>query len=196
MTVLLLLGMFLTFILIDCIQHKNKKQVLTPISPTLTNYVGGFIVPQNVNYHPGHSWVSNPVNGVVEIGIDSFAQVLLSGSEEILPSIGTKINQGEPIFTFIKNEEKVNIVSPISGEVIEINDTIKVKIDDEKNQFRNLIPANLTHIWFENALEKLYSFQPQLAGETAYDGGKPITDISSVLTNVTLTQLAGEFFLA
>jgi len=65
MTVLLVLFFFTTFLLID--HFRSRNAVVVPAlqvasakaapAPRLTPaLVGGFAVPENLRYHPGHTW--------------------------------------------------------------------------------------------------------------------------------------------
>ncbi len=47
-------------------------------APRLTpSLVGGFSVPDNLRYHPGHTWALSESPNLVRIGIDDFASKLI-----------------------------------------------------------------------------------------------------------------------
>src|SRR4051812_47227914 len=75
MTVLLVLATFLVFIVLDYALNRNRAIATAPaLAPQSIaaaiggDYVGGFHVPENVAYHPGHSWLVRERKNVVRIG--------------------------------------------------------------------------------------------------------------------------------
>ena len=85
MTVLLVLMMFAIFLTIDFFYSKAKHPALqvapaktkkAGTAPRLTpSMVGGFSVPDNLRYHPGHTWALSESPNLVRIGIDEMANV-------------------------------------------------------------------------------------------------------------------------
>ena len=80
MTVLLVLMMFAIFLTIDFFYAKAKHPALQ-VAPAMTkqaataprlkpSMVGGFSVPDNLRYHPGHTWALSESPNLVRIGID------------------------------------------------------------------------------------------------------------------------------
>jgi hypothetical protein len=81
MTVLLVLFTFATFLLIDHFRSRHpveatlqadvRKQEAAPrLQPAL---VTGFEVPENVRYHPGHTWALSESPNLVRVRMDDFA---------------------------------------------------------------------------------------------------------------------------
>ena len=218
MTVILVLVTFLIFALVDYILSRGKvPQVALEeshkpgLEPAL---IDGFEVSDKVRYHPGHAWCMRERKHLERVGVDEFAAALAGSVDKIeLPRPGQWIRQGQKAWAFSRNGEKVEMVSPIEGEVIEVNsDVVKdpsllrkdpygrgwlmvVHVPDEENTGRNLLPASLVPNWMRNAVEALYARQPQFAGATAADGGRPVDDLTAALPNIEWRKLAGEFFL-
>ena len=93
----------------------------TTLQPTV---VAGFQVPENLKYHPGHTWAMNEGPKMVRIGLDDFAARLLGKVQSImLPQRGQWVRQGQKIWTVERNGAKVDMVSPIEGVVTDVNDT-------------------------------------------------------------------------
>src|ERR1700693_1022022 len=106
MTVLLVLFTFVTFLLID--YFRTRKTVAHPapefsaakgdgavprLQPAL---VGGFEVPENLRYHPGHTWALSESPNLVRVGLDDFASKLAGKVDSInLPQRGQWIRQGQ-----------------------------------------------------------------------------------------------------
>ena len=86
MTVLLVLFTFITFLLIDYFRTRHTvlqlaSQVSTAkqaaVAPRLQPaMVGGFEVPENLRYHPGHTWALSESPSLVRVGMDDFASKL------------------------------------------------------------------------------------------------------------------------
>src|SRR4051812_38788251 len=66
MVLLLVLGTFLTFILLDWLLNRTKATqpvaaaaapARTPAPRVVPEHVDGFLVPEKLAYHPGHSWL-------------------------------------------------------------------------------------------------------------------------------------------
>src|SRR5579885_3515305 len=130
MTVILVLFTFVTFLLIDHF-HSKKSVVVQPamqvakreaparVAPSV---VGGFRVPDNLRYHPGHTWALSESPTLVRVGMDDFATKLAGKVESItLPKRGQWIRQGQKLCTLHRDGITVDMVSPIEGSVSDIN---------------------------------------------------------------------------
>ena len=222
MTVPLVLVTFLVFIVVDYFLNRRKVMATVPVEvaaqpvPAMAdgNFVGGFRVPDNLSYHAGHTWLTRERKNVVRLGADEFAAALAGRVEKIeLPKPGQWIRQGQPILSFYRAGEKTEMVSPTEGEVMEINSELlanpallrsdpyekgwlaTVHVPDEENTSRNLVPKGLVREWMREAVERLYSHQPALAGAAMADGGRPAEDLLAGLPEKSWKEVTGEFFL-
>ena len=109
MTVILVLLTFVTFLLIDHFYSRNRV-VVQPALQLARNaaatprpqagLVGGFRVPENLRYHPGHTWALSESPNLVRVGMDDFASKLIGKVERIvLPQRGQWIRQGQKMAT-------------------------------------------------------------------------------------------------
>ena len=134
MTVLLVLFTFATFLLIDYFRTRNavvqpalqvsaaKYDSAPRLQPAL---VAGFEVPENLRYHPGHTWALSESPNLVRVGMDDFASKLTGNVESItLPQRGQWIRQGQKMCTIHRDGCAVDMVSPIEGSVSDINEAI------------------------------------------------------------------------
>ncbi len=220
MTVLLILCTFVVFIVVDLVWSRRKGQIPTVApepQPELApepGWVGGFRLPGNLQYHPGHGWVYRERRNMARTGVDDLAAALLGPIEKIeLPRPGQWVRQGQKIWSFYRNGEKTEMVSPVEGEVIEINEAVlknpallreepyrdgwlmAVYSPDEEGTLRNLLPTGLVFNWFRDAIQRLYSLQPQMAGASAADGGQPVQDMLATLSGHSWERVTREFFL-
>ena len=222
MTVLLVLATFLVFVVLDYAINRGKAIAVVSVTATPQtapaiiggDFVGGFHVPQTVAYHPGHSWLLRERKNVVRVGADEFAAALLGKIEKVeLPKPGTWVRQGQKILAFYRDGVKTEMVSPTEGEVMEVNAELlnnpaalrqdpygkgwllSMHVPDEENTGRNLVPKGLIAEWMRDAVERLYSAQPALAGAVAADGGRPADDVFAALPDANWKEMTGEFFL-
>jgi len=151
---------------------------------------------------------------VVRVGADEFAAALLGKIEKVeLPKPGQWVRQGQKVLSFFRDGVKTEMVSPTEGEVMEVNPEVvnnpsalrqdpygkgwllTLHVPDEETTTRNLVPKGLVRDWMRDAVERLYSRQPALAGAVAADGGRPSEDLLSALPDADWKAVTGEFFL-
>jgi glycine cleavage system H lipoate-binding protein len=224
MTVLLVLMMFAIFLTIDFFYSKAKHPVLQ-VAPAMRkqdaaaarlrpSLVGGFSVPDNLRYHPGHTWALSESPNLVRIGIDDFASKLTGKVEHIaLPQRGQWIRQGQKVWSIVRNGVKVDMVSPIEGSVADINEAVvndpalatkdpygegwlvTVQSPDAKTNFRNLLGGAMARWWTEESSMRLQRVMPSALGVLAHDGGVAIDDLASTMPDEQWTKITREFFL-
>lgn len=226
MTVALVLFTFITFLVIDYFLSKKKAPVFAeqslPVRQTSDiprlrpNLVSGFQVPDNLRYHPGHTWALSESPNLVRVGMDDFAAKLIGRVEGVsLPQRGQWIRKGQKILSFKKNDVSVDMVSPIEGSVADVNEAVRANPEaarqdpygegwlltvlspDAKTNFRNLMGGALTRWWMEEAAARL---QERLPGggslALAQDGGIATDDLAAGASPEEHKALTHEFFLA
>lgn len=84
--------------------------------------------PDDRRYTKEHEWALDNGDGTVTMGITDHAQHLLTDIVYVeLPDIGKKIKQMDPV-TVIESVKSVSdIYSPVSGEVVAVNDILQDK---------------------------------------------------------------------
>src|ERR1700687_2226484 len=192
MTVLLVLFTFAAFLLIDHFRSRHATlqttlqpalQVAAPHQDTLPRLqpalVGGFEVPDNLRYHPGHTWALSESPNLVRVGMDDFASKLIGKIDRLtLPQRGQWIRQGQKIATFFRDGASVDMVSPIEGSIADVNDSVAqdptlarkdsygegwlvtVQSPDAKTNFRNLLGGALARWWTEESAGRLQRKMP------------------------------------
>jgi glycine cleavage system H lipoate-binding protein len=223
MTVILVLLTFSTFLLID--HFYSKKPVLVKAAsrsaarvkpqPPIPSLVGGFRVPENLSYHPGHTWALSESPNLVRVGMDDFASKLVGNIERItLPQRGRWIRQGQKLWTIFRDGKSVDMVSPIEGTITDINEAVvkdpslahkdpfgegwlvAVQSPDAKTNFRNLLSGALAKWWTEESALRLQKRMPMALGALAQDGGIAIDDLTAQMPDQDWAALAKEFFLS
>jgi glycine cleavage system H protein len=81
--------------------------------------------PDNLRYTAQHEWLR--VEGSVgTVGITDFAQGELGDVVFLeLPAVGKKVRQGESCGTIEAVKTVAELYSPVSGEIVEVNEKIK-----------------------------------------------------------------------
>jgi glycine cleavage system H protein len=86
-------------------------------------------IPADLLYARSHEWIRIEEDGVV-IGITEYAQDQLGEVVYVeLPEVGTAVDAGEELGTLESVKAVSEFLSPVAGEVIEIND----RLEDEPN---------------------------------------------------------------
>lgn len=221
MTVILVLLTFATLLLIDYF-YSRKRVAVAPVLTTaklqtrlVPGLVGGFRVPENLRYHPGHTWALSESPNLVRVGMDDFASKLIGKVERIvLPQRGQWIRQGQKMATIYRDGVAVDVVSPIEGSVADVNDTVArdpkltqndpygegwlvtVQSPDAKTNFRNLLGGTLARWWTEESAGRLQRKMPMLAGALAQDGGIAMGNLADQIPDQEWAAIAKEFFLS
>ena len=225
MTVILVLATFIAFLLIDHFfsrktvvvaaeQTVSKARPVMPLDPSLVN---GFKVPENLRYHPGHSWALSESPSLVRVGMDDFSTKLVGKIESVtLPQRGQWVRQGQKIWSVLRNGTKVDMVSPIEGSIADINDAVvkdpelarrdpygegwmvTVQSPDAKTNFRNLISGAMSRWWMEEATGRLRKRIPSLATATAMaqDGGVAVDNLTAGMSDEQFAEIAKEFLMS
>lgn len=84
----------------------------------------GFHIPEDLYYTKDHEWAQVDEN-IVTVGVTEYAQSALGEIVYVeLPEEGAKVTQNEP-FGVIESVKAVSdLFSPVSGTVIEVNNSI------------------------------------------------------------------------
>ncbi len=219
MTVLLVLATFVIFLTID---HFYSKRTVRAVQPVLSaeplrrpqpNIVSGFLLPETLRYHPGHTWAQSEGPKLVRTGIDDFAARLVGKLEKItLPQRGQWVRQGQKICSLHRNGVTTDMISPVEGVVTEINENaaadpemarrdpygegwlVAIESPDAKLNFRNLLSGDLARWWMEEAGARLRKHLPMAAGAMA-DGGVAVYDLSAEMKDEDWGKVTKEFFL-
>jgi glycine cleavage system H protein len=221
MTVILVLVTFAIFITIDYLRNRKRVPQLAEEKPPVVrraipmgNFVEGFFVPEDLRYHAGHGWALRERRNLTRVGVDEFGAALLGAIDRLeLPKPGHWVRQGQKAWSFYREGEKADMVSPVEGEIVEVNSELlknpsllrndpygegwlmTVHVPDEESVQRNFLPVHLVKSWMRDAAERLFARQPQLAGPVMADGGRPIASLAEGLPGSSWKELTREFFL-
>ena len=83
-------------------------------------------VPDNLRYASTHEWVHVEDDGIATVGISDHAQNALGDIVFIeLPEAGTIVNSKNEVAVVESVKAASDIYAPVSGEVIEINESLE-----------------------------------------------------------------------
>ncbi len=173
----------------DCGVHKRfiKKVFFLDESKFFVKDVRGLNFSPCIFYHRGHSCIYICRNGVVLIGIDSFILNIIGKrvNKVVLPEEGDFVEAGEIGFSLIFNDQYFPVLSPISGQILQINENMlkdiklnktfvwfcAVKPFDLGSELQSLLSGKEAEEWLKYELnafkEKIFS-----ESEFAADGGE------------------------
>jgi glycine cleavage system H protein len=81
--------------------------------------------PQDLRYTAEHEWVRVGSDGVVRIGITSFAQDALGDVVFVsLPAVGDSLSAGDSCGEVESTKSVSDLYAPLSGEVVAVNEAL------------------------------------------------------------------------
>jgi glycine cleavage system H protein len=164
------------------------------------NVVGGFKAPAHLAYHPGHAWAMKESRQMVRIGLDDFAARVVGQIDQIdLPARGRWLRQGERGWTIGRGSHRFEMLSPIEGEVVEVNPEVlrnpslihedpygvgwlvAVNAPAADGNMKNLLHGRLAQRWMEESVGALHTRISPGSEARLQDGGHAIGDVLSLV---------------
>lgn len=187
---------------------------LEAVRRAMSSVAQWFHLPEELYYHQGHSWAMPQGPDLVRVGVDDFAQKLVGKSDSIsLPKVGSRIEEGEVGWKLGSDSKNIDMLSPITGDVVAVNKDIAknpdlinqdpygkgwlmmVKPDNKRATVKNLLTGRLATAWMEKTADTL---RERIGGELGIvyqDGGLPVTGIAKALSPDEWDKMASEFLL-
>jgi len=223
MVAVLVLCTFFCFVAVDYILQARRSKTLEVPAPTPgpepefvpVNIVGGFTLAPGVSYHFGHTWAAKQGRNTVRVGLDDFAVRLLGKVDQLdLPARGRWLRQGEKGWTVARGSHRFEMLSPIEGEVVDVNQEVlndpsvihkdpygvgwlvAVNSPAADSNLKNLLRGRLAERWLEDSVETFRGRVSPAAGVHLQDGGHAILDLLGVLPEESWEKVVRELFLA
>ncbi len=223
MVAVLVLTTFICFVAVDYFLQSRRPKTLEVAAPSPepeqqfvpVNIVGGFKLAPGASYHAGHTWAAKETRNIVRVGLDDFAVRLLGGIDQVdLPARGRWLRQGEKGWTVARGNHRFEMLSPIEGEVVDVNQEV---LDDPSviqkdpygvgwlvavnspaadSNLKNLLRGRLAQQWLEDSWETFHGHVGPSTGVHLQDGGHAIPDLLSVLPEESWEKVVRELFLA
>ena len=132
LSVLLLILVFIviTGVVVELVFRAFSKRSKTshemqPVSTGVFNEES-VIIPKGLYFGKTHSWAFMKKNGSVKIGIDDFLQHITGTITRVeLKRAGETVKKGELLMSIIRKGKLLNIYSPISGTITEVNENLE-----------------------------------------------------------------------
>jgi glycine cleavage system H lipoate-binding protein len=180
----------------------------------LNERMAGFLVPNDVMFHAGHGWARLGRKHIFTVGMDDFAAKLLGRADSIsLPAQGSRVKQGAPGWQMKADSKSILMLSPIDGEVVQVNRDVidspdlafndpygngwlfRVRNFDSPEGSKNMVPAAGIRKWLEEIREALHSRQGMATAGLVQDGGEPVRGLAKAVDPQRWDELAREFLL-
>jgi glycine cleavage system H protein len=220
MIALLVVLTFLAAVLIDHLINRQPIPINATAAPEeaprprlIPAVVAGFALPDNLRYHPGHTWAVSESKDLVRVGMDDFAAKLGGPITAIdTPQRGQWIRQGQKIFAVRHDGRSVELVSPIEGTVVAVNEKavsdptlaakdpygdgwlLAVNAPDAGTNFRNLLGGTIARRWMDETVARLRAMAVPAAA-LAQDGGMAVPNVIDQIPAADWDRATKEFFL-
>lgn len=222
MVAIMVLATFAIFVLVDFYFQRRREQPLQTAkakdlaaSTFPIDMVGGFKMPAVLAYHPGHGWAMKDAPKHVRIGMDDFAARVVGEIDSIeLPARGRWLRQGERGWTITRGGHRFEMLSPIEGEVTDVNEEIlkdprqlradpygvgwllEIHSPAAAANLKNLLHGRLAQSWMEESVAALYSKINGGAGVHLQDGGHAVPDVLAQVPEERWDSLVREILLS
>lgn len=136
-------------------------------------------------YHRGHAWVHPEADGSVTIGIDDFgAKVVGPGARAKLPKIGRRIHENGTGWRFLRGEDSVRVLAPVTGEVVahggrEQGWYLRVKPLDGAFDLGHLLKGDEVGPWMEHEMARLLRLIPEGCEADLTKEGRMVDDVTA-----------------
>lgn len=173
-----------------------------------------FRVPDQTFFHPGHAWARVESDGLVTVGVDDFAQKLVGPLDALrLPSLGTRVLQGEPAWAVSADSRDLPMVAPLGGVVEAVNQqalTEPGSVNDDPYgrgwllkirpallapQLATLRTGRAARQWMDEVCEGLSTTLVPSLGPVYQDGGFPVDGIARAACGERWEATARQYFL-
>ena len=134
--------------------------------------ISGYDLPDDLYYHNDHAWLKKESDDRVIVGMNDFYQKSAGDTTYIdLPFEGDDVEQGETCGKIQSAKWVGKFVSPISGEITEVNEELedncmlinqspykdgwimKVKPSNLSNDLKNLITGDKIEDWIKKEID-------------------------------------------
>ncbi|HZP01318.1 MAG TPA: glycine cleavage system protein H [Terriglobia bacterium] len=222
MVAMMVLATFVVFVLVDYYFQVRRAHPAKAVEkegalgqvPFPLSIVGGFKLPANLSYHPGHTWAMKESRQLVRIGMDDLAVRLLGGIDQLeLPARGRWLRQGETGWTLVRGTHRFEMLSPIEGEVVDVNTEVlkdpslarkdpygrgwllAVNAPAADGNLKNLLHSRLAQRWMEESVAELQSRISAQRGAHLQDGGQAVADVLAEVPEDQWDRLVRDTFL-
>jgi glycine cleavage system H protein len=177
-------------------------------------YHGLTIPPVSYYVHPAHGWAKPETQGSATVGVDALAAAAFGSVVSVeTPPVGTRVEQGQSLFTLSCGKRHLEVKAPVSGVVADLNREIEskpalvkdspygagwvvwlegVNFSGERSQLKS---GSGIRSWFRSEVDRLTeALGASQAAPTMADGGVLHSDLSAHIDDAKWDEIAGKFF--
>lgn len=185
------------------------------LRPPVVTMETGLAIPQGYSFHPGHTWVVREAKDDARVGLDKFAVDLIGEIERIeVVDPSHWIRQGQRLATIHCAGESFDILSPVEGVVMAVNDDVVknptvaasdpymngwiavLRSPDLRTNQRNLLQGPMVGPWMQYSVSRLKAALATSNPTMAQDGGAPVSNVLHNIEPKLRRKLIKEFFLS
>jgi glycine cleavage system H protein len=181
-----------------------------------SEYKGILFPTASLQLHPSHSWVNLriPEAGLARIGVDALALAALGKISAIEPpTVGTKVAQGDILFSLCRGERRLQVKAPVSGTVAAVHseavqnptafgsspygsDWIVGLADIHAGrEATSLLGGKSARRWFQDEVDRLTRLlSPAGAAATMADGGRLSPDLAAQIDDGKWVEVTAQIF--
>lgn len=176
------------------------------------NYHGLAIPDASLWAHPAHSWAQVGPSGEASVGADALVLAALGSVATIeAPAKDSQVKQGQRLFTLTRQGRRLDIKSPVSGVVADINANavarpallretpygagwvVRLRQVDLRTERSALRRGGNMRQWFKGEVDRLTRILNR-AVPTMADGGVLSEDLASHIDDSTWNEVAHTLF--
>jgi glycine cleavage system H protein len=174
----------------------------------------GLRLATDVAAHPRHGW-ARIWRAEAVVGADDLVQATLGPVESVeLPAVGTRVEQGDRLFSLWRGNRKVDVRAPLSGQVVTRNEAllsnpglinakpfsggwaVRLKADNLRKDRQILVEGRQARGWFRHEIDRFIGsvLCPETASPTLPDGGALVADLHRQIDDRAWQELTATFF--
>ncbi len=125
MSALFIVGLIAVLLTTDWIFQTIRARRLGVVAPRAPLPALEDLAPAPGAFHAkGHTWLRIADDGRVRIGLDRFLRHAVGTPDRVeLPRSGASVEKGDALITVVKGDRRLHLSSPVSGEVVAVNDS-------------------------------------------------------------------------
>jgi glycine cleavage system H lipoate-binding protein len=189
----------------------DQYAVHASVKPVDVLDIEGFKIPQGFYFHKGHTWIKVEEGSEVRIGLDDFAAKVFGPMDRIeAPLMGKEIKQGRKDISIKRGENTAQLISPVSGVVVEINSRLRnqgepagmdpysdgwvarIHSDNLREDLKNLMMGDETSSFMKKESHRLHDVIEE-AVPLAADGGFVAEDVVGSIPEIGWEKLVNLF---
>jgi glycine cleavage system H protein len=174
----------------------------------------GLHLATDVAVDPRHSWARIKGRNA-EVGIDDVMESTLGPVESVtLPRVGTRVEQGERLFSVRRGDRYVDVQAPLSGKIVGTNEqllqapelvnqdpygrgwAVRIQPDRLQEDTLRLRSGKAARGWFHDEIDRMLMsvFSHGSMAPALQDGGVVVNDVYREIDDRGWEQLTATFF--